>query len=137
MSIGYNTVKALTDEETGIRDLIEVHLMDYSPVTWGMNRLARVTGVKGNDYALAVRRFAAMRDDITGGRLSNPDYLTQLIDALKALRDATPGHDGPPSPNGGGEALSPALKQIGADLSRFVQGVRVRDDLEEFARSLR
>ncbi len=136
MSIGYNTIRSLPDEETGIRDLLEVHLMDYSPVTWGMNRLARVTGVKSGQYALALKRFAAMRDEITGGRLQDPDFLAQTIDTLKALRDAMPG-DSPPSPNGDGEALDLTLKAVATDLAGYVQSLRSSRELEKFARSLK
>jgi hypothetical protein len=136
MSIGYNTVRSATDEETGIRDLLEVDLWEYSPVTWAMNRLARVTGVKDGNCTLALKRFAAMQDEITAGRMLDPNYLDRMIDTLKALREATPGGR-PPSPDGNGEALDPAVKGIAAELSAFVQRVKLGEDLEEFAQSVR
>jgi len=136
MSIGYNTVRSMTDDETGIRDLLDVDLWEYSPVTWAMNRMARVTGVKNGDSALILKRFVAMQDEITAGRMLDPNYLDRMIDTLKALREATPGGR-PPSPDGDGEALDPAVKGIAADLSAFVQRVKLGEGLEEFAHSVR
>jgi HK97 family phage prohead protease len=136
MSIGYNTVRSMTDEETGVRDLLEVDLWEYSPVTWAMNRLARVTGVKNGDFALALKRFAAIQDEITADRMLDPTYLDRMIDTLKALREATPGGR-PPSLDGDGEALDPAVKAAAADLSAFVQRVKLGEELEEFAQSVR
>ncbi|MDQ0417914.1 HK97 family phage prohead protease [Croceifilum oryzae] len=48
-SIGYGTVKEQWDQDEGIRDLMELKLWEYSYVTWGMNDLALVTGVKSLD----------------------------------------------------------------------------------------
>ena len=135
MSIAYNTVKSMTDEDTGVRDLLEVDLWEYSPVTWGMNKLARVTGVKAGEYGLALKKFAAMREEISGSRLLDPRYLGEVIDALKTLREAMPGN--PPSPDGDGEALDPALKVIATELSEFVSHIRIGEELADFARGLR
>ena len=137
-SIGYNTLKYHVDEEEGIRHLDQVQLWENSYVTWGMNELATITGVKAGQYGLALRRFAAMQDEITGGRaLTDQRFLSELIGALKALQEASPGHDGPPSPNGDAEALDPSVKAIATDLSAFVQRVKLGEELEEFAQSVR
>ncbi len=132
MSIGYNTVRCQIDEETEVRDLLEVNLWEYSPVTWGMNRMARVTGLKGHE---ALKKFAAMREELSAGRLLDPRYLGELIDALKALKEAMPG--GKPSSPNAPEALDQSLKSIAADLSAYVQQIELSEQLREFANSIR
>lgn len=47
MSIGYRTVKATRDEDNNTRTLTEIELWEVSLVTFPMNTLSRVTGVKG------------------------------------------------------------------------------------------
>jgi len=47
MSIGYRLVPdKFTENDWGGYDIYELRLMEYSPVTWAANPLARITGVK-------------------------------------------------------------------------------------------
>lgn len=60
MSIGYYVVKSETDEETGVRTLMKLNLVEVSLVTLGANPSAQITAVKARieagDY-LSVREF--------------------------------------------------------------------------------
>lgn len=47
LSIGYRTVKDEIDRDTGVRKLIEIKLMEISPVTFPANPKARIRRVKG------------------------------------------------------------------------------------------
>ncbi len=47
MSIGFRTIKAMRDEKTGIRTLLEVDLWEISVVTFPMLQSATVDNVKG------------------------------------------------------------------------------------------
>lgn len=140
MSFAYNAVRSTMDEATGVRDLLQVDLMEYSPVTWGMNKLARITGVKAGQYRLALKRFAAMQEEISGGRSLDRDSLMSALDALKALLDATPDaglEADPPSPDGtASDADEKALEEIAVGLTDFVGVHGIRQDLEQFSRQL-
>lgn len=48
MSIGYRTVKAQWDEQSGVRKLLDLDLWEGSIVTFPMNELATVDAVKGH-----------------------------------------------------------------------------------------
>lgn len=50
MSIGYNTIKYLMDEDSNIRTITEVKLWEISPVTWGANELARIKSMSNIDF---------------------------------------------------------------------------------------
>lgn len=60
MSIGYYVVKSSTDEETGVRTLNQLNLVEVSLVTLGANPAAQITAVKSRiesgDF-LSVREF--------------------------------------------------------------------------------
>jgi len=48
LSIGYRTIKSAWDEQSGVRKLLDVDLWEISVVTFPMNDLATVDGVKGD-----------------------------------------------------------------------------------------
>lgn len=89
LSIGYNTVKDQYNADEGVRDLLELKLWEYSFVTWGMNDLAQVQGVKSFDdlwnYIDIV--FEAQKAVKAGRVLSakNRGLVKQAIEALEAL----------------------------------------------------
>jgi hypothetical protein len=149
MSIGYNTIKSLMDEEAGIRYLQEVRLFEYSPVTWAANELAVITGVKGRgNLALALKRFAAAHAALKDGRAltaRNRDLAEGAIEALQALLDSavadgepdgesTRAADGDPGAADGPEEK--VLEEIAAGLTDFVGVHGIRQDLEQFSRQL-
>lgn len=56
LSIGYRLIPdKFTENDWGGYDIYELKLMEYSPVTWAANPLARITGVKGADVAALLR----------------------------------------------------------------------------------
>lgn len=60
MSIGYYVVKSQTDEETGVRTLNQLNLVEVSLVTLGANPAAQITAVKARIEAgayLSVKEF--------------------------------------------------------------------------------
>jgi HK97 family phage prohead protease len=67
LSIGYRTVRGLTDPKSGIRRLMEVDLWEISVVTFPMLPEARVSSVKSRRVALAaaLRRGAARMRAVT------------------------------------------------------------------------
>lgn len=48
MSIGYRTIKAKWDEDTGVRELHELELWEISIVTFPMNEMATIDAVKND-----------------------------------------------------------------------------------------
>jgi HK97 family phage prohead protease len=63
LSIGYRTVRGLTDPKSGIRRLMEVDLWEISVVTFPMLPEARVSSVKSREraaLAAAIRRAAGV-----------------------------------------------------------------------------
>lgn len=99
LSIGFNTVKDAWDDNTGIRDLVELKLWEYSFVTWGMNDLASVEGVKSlDDLWRYVDIVFDVQRAVKAGRVLSQKDMTMVknaIDALSALL-VTP----EPPPNG-------------------------------------
>jgi HK97 family phage prohead protease len=89
LSIGFNTVKDAWDDNTGIRDLVELKLWEYSYVTWGMNDLASVEGTKSiEDLWRYVDIVFDVQQAVKAGRvLSKKDMaaVKSAIDALSAL----------------------------------------------------
>jgi len=85
LSIGYNAVKHMMDEETGIRHLQELKLWEFSPVTWASNDLATITGAKSNNQLEYMLR--GINELKTGNGISstNPKLVNEAIKALKAL----------------------------------------------------
>jgi len=56
MSIGYRLIPdKFAENDWGGYDIYELKLMEYSPVTWAANPLARITGVKSSDVSSLLR----------------------------------------------------------------------------------
>ncbi len=69
LSIGFQTLEAVTDPKSGVRTLTEVHLQEVSPVTFPALAQARVTTVKAagirtkRDFEHALREAGFSRRD--------------------------------------------------------------------------
>lgn len=57
MSIGYRTIKAVWDEQSGVRQLLDVDLWEGSIVTFPMNEMAMIDAVKGDLTITDVERI--------------------------------------------------------------------------------
>ena len=84
MSFGYDTIKYDNSKENGeiIRNLRELKVWEYSPVTWGMNSDTNITNVKELD------RFNNLIDELKLGRSisnRNKNSIQEAINALMAL----------------------------------------------------
>lgn len=78
LSIGYNAIKHLMDEDTGIRHLKELKLMEFSPVTWASNDMATITSAK------QLNNMLNGINDLQGKGI-NTKQINEAIKALKAL----------------------------------------------------
>jgi uncharacterized protein len=76
LSIGYRTIKDDMDRTTGVRHLKELHLLEYSPVTFPANPKTSV-------YAKAERM-------IHDARYMHPDELRLAVKELTALLQSEP-----------------------------------------------
>ncbi|WP_108259337.1 HK97 family phage prohead protease [Mangrovicoccus ximenensis] len=74
LSVGYRTVKAGNDG--GVRQLEEVDLWEVSPVTFPMNRLARLTAVKAEGAEAELEKLRA------GERLTEREFERLLKGSL-------------------------------------------------------
>ena len=85
MSFGYDAIKADYTTENGIRirNLRELKVWEYSPVTWGMNSQTSITSVKSLNNMIDDVMFYAK----SGRTLSNNSMsrIKNAIDALMAL----------------------------------------------------
>lgn len=79
LSIGYNTIKHIMDEDTGIRHLKELKLMEYSPVTWASNDQAVIIGAKHNN------ELESLLLGIKAGKVLNSKNEILVKEAIKAL----------------------------------------------------
>lgn len=102
LSIGYRTIKALRDDQTGFRDLKEVDLWEISLVTFPMLTSATVTSVKGDwnkrevervlrdagmPNAMAVKLIAGGWNaaNTSGGQSDSDDGFTDLAEQLRQM----------------------------------------------------
>lgn len=84
MSFGYDAIKYdfTNENNTKIRNLRELKVWEYSPVTFGMNSQTSINSVKSID------RFEELLDEIKAGRAissRNKDTIQNAINALMAL----------------------------------------------------
>ncbi len=67
LSIGYNPVRAMFDEKTGVRTLLDIELWEVSPVTFPANAAARITSAKNirteRDFERFLRTHGFSRKD--------------------------------------------------------------------------
>lgn len=82
-SIGYTPVKHEKNEETGVRDLQEVKLYEYSFLAWGMNERTPIVSMKREhvlgDLAVSMKRVERV---LQSGEFSTdevPEMLTRVL----------------------------------------------------------
>lgn len=145
MSIGYNPVQAyVEDGEEETRYLQEVHLFEYSAVTWGGNELTAITGVKGRGaLGDALRRFAAIHAEMKEGRVlsgRNKELLQNAVEAMQALLEAAQSDDDDPdgkSTRVAADSLKALaegardseLERVVGDLSGYVSAVKAAAEI--------
>ena len=87
-SIGYSAVREEHDDESGIRDLLEVKLYEYSFLAWGMNEQTPIIGTKAQhhaaDVALSMKRLQKV---LEAGEFSTEDVPEMLARVLKQWQD--------------------------------------------------
>jgi len=87
-SIGYSAVREEHDDESGIRDLLEVKLYEYSFLAWGMNEQTPIIGTKAQhhaaDVALSMKRLQKV---LEAGEFSTEDVPEMLTRVLKQWQD--------------------------------------------------
>jgi HK97 family phage prohead protease len=86
MSIGYDTIIDSYDREADVKHLLELRLWEYSPVTWAMNDLARIVGLKdaASINPLMVK-VAAFQEEIKAGRVLSARNIELLQSAYSAI----------------------------------------------------
>ena len=83
MSIGYKTIKAAWDEQSGVRKLLEVDLWEGSIVTFPMNEMATVDAVKADLTITDVERI--LREGGAPGAFAKLVAIHGFDDASKRL----------------------------------------------------
>lgn len=82
LSIGYRTVKSRVNKDTAVRKLLDLDLMEISPVTFPANDAARVRSVKATEWD--AREWEAQLRDVCG--LSQRQAKAFIADGLRGLR---------------------------------------------------
>lgn len=150
LSIGFTPKDwhIIEEDETRIREISRIRLMEYSVVPWGANELAQITGVKGRIGFYAIdetgdrvnlgdrdvdrRDFAAMRKALKDADpvalLSDEvDYLGELVSEIRSKE---------PEPGSLVRAVS-ALGRIQKDLEELVPADGGEGDLSQFLEEMR
>lgn len=84
LSIGYDTIREERDDKAGVRNLLEVRVWEFSPVTWASNELAKITAVKhASDLDAVLDRLE--RVQWVSGRLESPRLREKAELAVKTL----------------------------------------------------
>ena len=110
LSIGYRTVKAMRDEASGDRQLMEVDLWEISLVTFPMLQSATVTSVKGDWTKREVERV--LRD----AGMPNAMATKLIVGGWDAANTA----GGQGEPDGGLTDLADRLRQMNETLQRRI-----------------
>lgn len=142
LSIGYNTIKDAYDSVENVRDLVEIKLWEYSFVTWGMNELAQVQGVKSLDdlwnYIDVV--YEAKKEAKAGRVLSekNRGLVKQAVEALQSLLSITEPGDDSTSDGKGADHSTDDDDQAGDthldEIKAFAESLETEAMLRELAR---
>jgi HK97 family phage prohead protease len=86
-SIGYSTIKA--ENKDGSRHLKELVLWEYSPVTWGMNEVTPITGVKSlEDPEKLAKQMSKVQRILKKGELSSDEMIEALETTLGQWQEA-------------------------------------------------
>ena len=110
MSIGYRLVPdKFTENDWGGYDIYELRLMEYSPVTWAANPLARITGVKSAQLEQLLRAVDPEDHEAAKAALLT---LQALLGTEPAKATQPPGAAAAPrtEPAAGHSALKAALR---------------------------
>lgn len=149
MSIGYDSVKERMDPGTKQRQLIELKLWEFSPVTWAMNEMAQITGVKEmGELEPLIKRLAMHSTFTKEGRVlskRNAQLVRDAISALQALVDAADSDEkstqqlhstlATPDDSASGNSLA-ALSELSAFKSKLAE-ITVLQKLRDFGAEIR
>ena len=136
LSIGFDTVKSATLENGG-RELLEVRLWEWSPVTFAANELATITGVKSaEDLEPIIRNLAHLAPHgLKAGRVLSKENLERLKTALESIQDilaaAEPSDDTPKAapkgePQGDLHSVLEGIKSIRHQTAAHALSVELR-----------
>lgn len=86
MSIGYDVIKDNWSDE-GYRELKEVRLWEFSPVTWGANSQALIKSLKQNGGLNDIMSLLALLEKPPRKSKNNPDdvQLSAILEQLKQI----------------------------------------------------
>lgn len=110
LSIGYQTIKSMRDESTGVRRLLDVDLWEISVVTFPMNTMSTIDAVKNemtkrdverilreggvpNEFAkmVAIHGFDEAKFRLSGGQREADKGLNDVVESLKRATQAMKG----------------------------------------------
>jgi len=132
LSIGYNPVKysyeKIEGREDDIRNLEEIELSEVSVVPWGMNPLATVTGVKGQEnLELLLKKLNSL--EVKELSDQNKQLVKESINNLKALLG-----DEPPTgtqKSGAAEPTSEPGDHSDDEIREMLKALNVAKEFEE------
>ena len=94
LSIGYSVIKDEFDTETGLRNLKELKLYEFSPVTFASNDQALITGAKNDD--ILTSNLLELNKELKAGKVlsgKNNKLVKNAVDALQDLLENTDSKD--------------------------------------------
>ena len=113
MSIGYSTIDAVWDHDTGIRTLKKLELWEVSLVTFPMNERATITNVKSasqdiDDAYDLLEQASSICDAYTGGDMQpTPEMLGTVAQLTRRAMGLLGDEDDDEDDDGGKSALTP------------------------------
>lgn len=135
LSIGYDPKKFELNNDTGIRELLEVKLWEFSPVTWAMNDMATISAAKDITTAQAIdqlNKVIKSSDKMTEEEVKS---INDILERWKALtNDQEPSKDTPSE-----DKPSDDLKSLLNPLQDIISGFEIADvekRLKSFAKKL-
>lgn len=149
LSIGYDSIKETFDSASKTRHLIELKLWEYSPVTWAMNEMATITGVKSAEdlEALLLKITKIESVGLKAGRVLSAQNMARLKEAITVLQEiyasaqpepdkSSTRADGKTEAEPGNHSVTDLLAEI-KGLGQIGQGQKLLESLRRFGAELR
>ena len=144
LSIGYDAVVEEYDSQAGVRNLLEIKLWEFSPVTWAANDLAKIISVKhASDLDAVLDRLERVK--WTRGRLESPRLRQKAEAAIRQLETLLTGetpHETVAAPSGTPQPTDVASDPVHATLGNLtalntkLRAASIAQELRAFGETL-
>lgn len=115
LSIGFNSIKDSPRDNGVGRDLKELRLWEFSPVTWGANDLANISGVKGIPFFNLMNLIQVGKRDISSS-VDLDEALSDVKTLLEGMKPETLHTETEPPETSDAETVLGQLQELAREM---------------------